>query len=86
MDDFQLIVVVYVSLQSVSFALLPKWWKLAAVPALIAAPNIFFHGGYMGDVFATAWMGFACGYLVFVWIIVGVVRLIRRSLENRRKE
>ena len=64
----------------------PKWWKLAAVPALIAATQHLFHGGYMGDLFAKAWMGFACGYLVFVSVSVGVVKLIRVSLENRRTE
>ena len=86
MDEFQLAVLVYVPLQLVSFVLLPKWWRLAAIPALIAAPGIFFHGQYMGAVFATMWMTFACRYLVLVWVIVGVVKLIRRSLENRRRE
>ena len=86
MSEFQIGVLVYVPLQLVSFVLLPKWWRLAAVPALIAAPGIFFHGGYMGDVFATMWMIFACGYLVFVWAIVGVVKLVRVSLEKRRNE
>ena len=86
MSDFQLGVLVYVSLQLGSLALLPKWWRLAAVPALIAAPGIFFHDGYMGDVFATMWMIFACAYLVVVWMIVGIVKLIRVILQRRRRE
>ena len=84
MTEFQLGVLFYVPLQLVSFALLPKWWRLAAIPALIAAPGVFFHGGYMGDVFATMWMIFACAYLVVVWVIVGVVKLIRVLLARRR--
>ena len=85
MSEFQLAVLVYVPLQLVSFALLPKWWRLAAIPALIAVPGVISHGGYMGDELATMWMILASGYLVFVWIIVGVVKLIRRPLENRRQ-
>ena len=84
MSEFQLAVLVYVPLQLVSFALLPKWWRLAAVPALIAVPGIVSHGGYMGDELATMWMILASGYLVFVWSIVGVAKLIRVSLKTRR--
>ena len=84
MNEFQLGVLFYVPLQLVSLALLPKWWRLAAIPALIAAPGIFFHDGYMGDVFATMWMIFACAYLVVVWFIVGVVKLIRVLLARHR--
>ena len=84
MSEFQLGVLVYVPLQLGSLALLPKWWRLAALPALIAAPGIFFHDGYMGDVFATMWMIYACAYLVFVWIVVGCAKLIRVMLQRRK--
>ena len=86
MNEFQLGVLFYVPLQLVSLALLPKWWRLAAVPALIAAPGILFHGGYIVDVFATMWMIFACAYLVVVWVIVGIVKLIRVLLARRRSK
>ena len=86
MSEFHLAVLVYAPLQLASFILLPKWWwRLAAVPGLIAAPGIFSHGGYMGDVFATMWMIYACAYLVVVWGMFGGVKLIRVLLERRRK-
>lgn len=86
MNEFQLAVLAYVSLQLASLALLPKWWRLAAIPSLMAAPGIFFHDGYMGDVFATMWMIFACAYLVVVWMAVGVVKLIRVTLNRRKSD
>lgn len=86
MSDFQIAVLVYVPVQVLSLILLPKWWRLAAVPALVVAPGIFFHGGYMGDVFAALSMIYACGYLVIVWGFVGVVKLIRMLLKRRRSE
>jgi len=86
MSDFQTAVLFYVPLQLASLILLPKWWRLAAIPSLFAAPGIFFHGGYMGDVFAAMSMIYGCGYLVFVWFVVGIVKLIGLSLKRRRSE
>ena len=83
MSDFQTAVLFYVPLQLASLALLPKWWRLAAIPALLAAPGIFFHGGYMGDVFAAMSMIYACAYLVLVWVFVGFVKLTRTLLKRR---
>lgn len=84
MNDFQIAVLFYVSLQLASLAMLPKWWRLAAIPALLAAPGIFFHDGYMGEVFAGAAMIYAGAYLVVVWGVVGVAKLIGLLLKRRR--
>ena len=86
MSEFQLGVLVYVPLQIISFLLLPKWWRLAAIPALIAAPGIFFNDKNIGDAFATMWMIIACAYLVVIWAIVGVVKLVGMCLDNRQNE
>lgn len=86
MSEFQLAVLVYAPLQLASLGLLPKWWRLAAIPALIAAPGIFFHDGYMGDVFATMWMIVACAYLVIVWMTVGLVKVIRVMLNRQEPD
>ena len=77
MSDFQTALLFYLPLQLASLALLPKWWRLAAIPALYAAPGIFFHNGYMGDVFAAMLMIIASAYLVAVWVLVGLVKFIR---------
>ena len=73
MSEFELAVLAYVPLQLAAFVLLPKWWKIASVPALLAAPGIFSHGGYMGDVFATLSLVIACVYLGLVLAVARIV-------------
>ena len=77
MSDFQTALLFYLPLQLASITLLPKWWRLAAIPALYAAPGIFFHDGYMGDIFAAMFMIYASAYLVVVWVFLGLVKFIR---------
>ena len=63
-------------MQLASFVLLPKWWKLAAIPALIVVPGIFSHEGYMGEVFATMALIYACVYLGIVLAVALIVKWI----------
>ena len=53
MSEFQTAVLFYVPLQLASLALLPKWWNLLRSLRCMQCPGIFFHDGYIGDVFAT---------------------------------
>lgn len=76
MSEFHLAILVYVPLQLASFLLLSKWWKFAAAPALLAAPGIFSHGGYMGDVFATLGLIIASVYLGLVLAVALIVSWI----------
>jgi hypothetical protein len=78
MSEFQLAILAYVSLQLAALVLLPEWWKLAAVPALIVVPGIFSHDEYMGEVFATLGLIIACVYLGLVLAVAGIVKWIRR--------
>jgi hypothetical protein len=84
MSEFQLAILAYVPLQLAAFVLLPKWWKLAAVPALFAVPGIFSHDGYMGEVFATLFLMIGCGYLGLVLVIAGALKLTSRWQRQPR--
>ena len=71
MSDYKLAMLVYFSLQGASLAFLPKWWKLAAVPACLVIPQIVDERskpGYMSDVLIAMVAIYVCAYLVFVWM------------------
>ena len=53
MSEYAWAMLVYFALQGASLAFLPRWWKLAAVPALLLVPEIIserIKPGYMSDV------------------------------------
>lgn len=81
MDEYQLAMIVYFSLQAASLILLPKWWKLPALPALWMVWRIVeerVQPGYMSDVFIVMLAIYTCAYLILVWLVFGVVKLVRR--------
>ncbi len=85
MTEFRWAVLYYLSLQTAAVFLLPKWWKMLALPALVVSPSIFFHGGYMGDVFATMLLIFACGYLFLPLVGFGLVNLATQPVNGRQE-
>ena len=40
MSEYASVMLAYFSLPAASLAFLPRWWKLAAVPALLLVPQI----------------------------------------------
>jgi hypothetical protein len=86
MNDYVLTMLVYCVLQVVSLVLLPRWWKLAALPALYVVWPILHeraHPTYMGDVFMMMFAVYACGYLLLAWAVFGVTTFIRRQMKKR---
>lgn len=89
MNELTVVLIVYGLLQVGSLILLPKWWKIAAIPSLwfvVIAVDIFRTGfGTWGDVIMQGFAAFACVYLSVVWIIFGVTRLVRRQIPHRTR-
>jgi hypothetical protein len=83
MSQYHVAVTIYIIFQTTAFLFLPKWWKLAAVPALLVVLVIIDHSGYMGDVLAVIPLMWACGYLVLVWVVLGVTRVVQQCLRPR---
>jgi hypothetical protein len=86
MSEYAWAMLVYFLLQAASLALLPRWWKLAAVPALLLAPMIvseWLQPSYMSDVLTAMMAIFTCGYLVLVWVVFGITKLVQRAYERR---
>ena len=67
MNEITLALIVYGLLQVGSLALLPRWWKIAALPSLYVVLPIcnYFRtgGGYMGNAFVIMFCIYACAYL-----------------------
>ena len=77
MNDFEFICLLYAVFMIASLTCLPKWWKLASLPALYGAFMIEevyrTGGGYMGDVFAAYGLIMICAWLGLVWLLLGIV-------------
>ena len=81
MSEYAWAMLVYFALQGASLAFLPRWWKLAAVPALLLVPEIIserIKPGYMSDVIIAMAAIYACAYLALVWLAFGMTRLVQR--------
>ena len=88
MSDYKLAMLVYFSLQGASLAFLPKWWKLAAVPACLVIPQIVDERskpGYMSDVVIAMVAIYVCAYLVFVWMTFGITKFVQHYRRRRRQ-
>lgn len=87
MSEVNVALVVYGLLQVGSLALLPGWWKLAALPSLYAVGPIFdyfrFGPRNFGDLAAELFAVFGCGYLLAVWLVFGLTKLARRPTNDR---
>lgn len=80
-DDYACAMLVYFSLQGASLAFLPRWWKLAAAPALWLVPQIVgerLRPSYMSGPLTTMLAIYVCAYLVLVWIALGITKLVQR--------
>lgn len=86
MNEVNVALVVYGLLQLGSLALLPGRWKLAALPSLYALGPIFdyfrFGGRNFGDLAAGFIAFVGCVYLLLVWVVVGVAKLIRMNTSK----
>jgi hypothetical protein len=79
---------VYFLMQAASLALLPRWWKLAAIPALLLVPMIvseWRQPSYMGDLITAMAAIYAIGYLVLVWVVVGMTKLVQRFRRMKHR-
>ena len=88
MSEYAWAMLAYFVLQGASLAFLPRWWKLAAVPALLLVPEIISeraNPGYMSDVIVAMVIIYTCAYLVLVWLAFGMTRLVQRCRGHRRQ-
>jgi len=86
MSEYAWAMLVYFTLQGASLALLPRWWKLGAAPALLVVPLIvgeWRQPSYMGDVIAAMMTIYACAYLVLVLLAFGVAKFVQRLRRHR---
>ena len=82
MSEFQLASLLYIALQAASLILLPKWWKAATLPSLLAVLGLLSRDDYLGDVFATLWLIGGCAYLLLVWVSFGATRLVQQRKQS----
>ena len=86
MSEFNVAMVVYGLLQ-IGLALLPNWWKLAALPSLFVIGPIFNDfgtgGGYFGDLFTGTFAVYGCTSLLAAWLVFGLTKLARRPMKVR---
>ena len=88
MSEYAWAMLVYFVLQGASLAFLPRWWKLAAVPSLLLVPEIIserIKPGYMSDVIMEMVAIYTCAYLVLVWLVFGITRLVQRCRSPGEK-
>lgn len=86
MSEYAWAMLVYCSLQGASLAVLPRWWKMAAAPALLLVPQIVherLQPSYMSEAITVMLAIFVCAYLVFVWIALGITKLVQRCRRDR---
>ena len=85
MSEYACAMLVYCSLQGASLAVLPRWWKMAAAPALLLVPQIVherLQPSYMSEAITVMLAIFVCAYLVFVWIALGITKLVQRCRRD----
>ena len=88
MSEYAWAMLAYFFLQGASLVFLPRWWKLAAVPALLLVPEIIserIKPGYMSDVIIGMAAIYACAFLVLVWMAFGMTRLVQRCRNASEK-
>lgn len=88
MSEYAWAMLAYFSLQVASLACLPRWWKLAAVPPLLLLPEFISERvkpGYMSDVIMGMVAIYASAYLVLVWMVFGITRLVQRCRNSGEK-
>jgi hypothetical protein len=80
-NDLELMCLIYVAFMVGSLELLPKWWRLASLPALYGAFMIeeFYRtgGGYMGGAFTSFGLLIIWAWLSVLWLPPSIVALSR---------
>ncbi len=80
--QIQLFVLAYVLLQGTLLIVLPKWWKAAACPSLLALPIILFDlmsGGNLSGFLTLGVTPFAIGWLVLILVLFGIAKAVQTN-------